>query len=122
MSILRGFLLTGLSLLALGACASGGTGSGDVSGQQITVTVENTAVPPTTLTIWMVKDNGMQQRLGTVSSNNTATYNYTVPGVGQYRLEGRARTASDSNSQFFTLTDSHSRVIWDIGANSVVVR
>lgn len=122
MSILRGFVLIGLSVIALGACASGGTQSGDVSGQQITITVENTAVPPTTLTVWMVKDNGMQQRLGTVSSNNTATFNYTVPGVGQYRLEGRARTASGSESQFFTVTDSHSRIIWDIGANSVVVR
>lgn len=123
MKILRILLLIALPLFAVGACASGGqAGSDGVSGQEISVTVENTAVPPTSLTVWMVKANTMRQRLGRVRSNSTERFRYTVPGVGQYRFVGEARTGSDVRSQTFTLTDSHTGVSWDIGANSVVVR
>lgn len=123
MKTLRAILLIALPVFALGACASAGTGgSGDMSGQQVSVTVENTAVPPTTLTVWIVRDSGYRQRLGTVTSNSTERFRYNVPGVGEYRFVGEARTGSDVGSQPFTLTDASNRVSWDIGANSVVVR
>lgn len=121
MRYVKGSLFIALVLFGLSACASRSTDQ-EAAGSQVRVMVENTAVPPAALTIWMVKDNGMRQRLGVVRPNGTERYRYSVPGVGEYRLVGTARVGSDVSSQFFTLTDSSQTVTWDIGANSVVVR
>ena len=121
MKYVKGSLFIGLVLFGLSACASRSMDQ-EAAGSQVGVMVENSAVPPTALTIWMIKDNGMRQRLGTVRPNATRRYQYNVPGVGEYRLVGTARVGSDVSSQYFTLTDSSQSVTWDIGANSVVVR
>ena len=123
MKYVKGSLFIALVLFGLSACASSGSmEEGAASDSQVGIMVENSAVPPTALTIWMVKDNGMRQRLGTVRPNASERFRYNVPGVGEYRLVGTARVGQDVSSQFFTLSDNSQSVTWDIGANSVVVR
>lgn len=120
MKIVRSFLVIGIAVLATSACAT--AGSGGSNGDRVSVTVENTATPPSTLTVWMEKDNGMRQRLGTVTPNDRGNFSYNVPGVGQYRFVATTRTGGDMGSQYFTISEGSSSVSWDIGANSVVVR
>ncbi|MGK7313458.1 MAG: hypothetical protein ACN0LA_14675 [Candidatus Longimicrobiales bacterium M2_2A_002] len=122
MRYVKGSLFIALVLFGLGACASSRSMEEGASGSEVGVMVENNAVPPAALTIWMVKDNGMRQRLGTVRPNGTERYRYNVPGIGEYRLVGTARIGQDVSSQYFTLSDNSQSVTWDIAANSVVVR
>ena len=106
---------------AMGACASAG-GAGAAGDGGIPVVVENNVVPPNTFTVWVVKDGGIRQRLGNLTSNSTGRYRFRVPGIGSYRLVAEPRTGSPVQSTAFELTDASTRVEWDMGAGSVVVR
>lgn len=108
-------------LLTASACASAGETGGDTGGG-IPIVVENTAAPPNTFAVWIVKEGGIRQRLGTIRPNATGRFRYRAPGMGAYYLVAEPRTGSPVRSTSFDLSDVSARIEWDIGAGSVVVR
>jgi hypothetical protein len=124
-SVLRRTTLAA-AFFALSGCASSGTTGGEggdaISGDAVAITINNDLVPPASVTIWMVPENGGRRRLGTVNPNGEQTFNFS-PGVRsmEHRLVAEATGGSDRESNPFTLVAT-SGVRWSISGPTVSIQ
>ncbi len=106
---------------ALAACAGGGGGGGGEAmvapgggGDGISFAVYNDLVPPGTVTVYIVPENGGRRRLGSIppSGRRTFSYNPTVLSM-EHRLRAESPGTRARQSLPFTLTGIRS-VQWDV--------
>ena len=123
-NVLRRSILA-VGIFALSACASSGTaggeGGGAISGDAVAVTINNDIVPPASVTVWMVPENGGRRRLGTVNPNGQQTFNFS-PGVRsmEHRLVAETTGGGDRESNPFTLV-AVSGVRWNLSGPTVSI-
>ncbi|MFW6331377.1 MAG: hypothetical protein ACOC3J_06595 [Gemmatimonadota bacterium] len=104
--------------VAFGACATTG-GAGEVDA--ITVEVENTLVPPAALTVYIVPEGGVRERLGSVSPNATENFTFRPGTASRYQFVAETAGGADLVSNPFTIPGDAQWVTWDLAANLVSV-
>lgn len=115
-------LLAFVLVLAGGACA-GTRGQANGTGNEadvVTVQVENTGLPPSDITVYMVSSSGGRTLLGNVPPNRTETLRYRGSTLGgQYRLLARPTGGRDVASNPFILNEG-STIRWNLQSNIAV--
>jgi hypothetical protein len=100
-----------LASLVITACASGGGGGetqtqapAQPTGNTISIRVTNDIVPPTSITVWMVPEQGSRRRLGTLEPNGQGTYTFS-PGIRsmEHRLTAEKTGGGSASTNPFTL-------------------
>lgn len=115
-------LLAFVLVLAAGACAGtrgqpNGTGN---EADMVTVQVENTSVPASDITVYMVSSSGGRSLLGSVPPNRTQTLRYRGSTVGgQYRLLARPTGGREIASNPFILNEG-ATIRWNLQSNIAV--
>jgi hypothetical protein len=111
-----------LAVVSAGACASGGgpAEDGEPGADGFRVQIENDAVPPTALVVWIVPRTGPREMLGTVDPGTNRTFGVEARlAPDRYRLVAETTAGAEIVSRPFTVTDDVSGLTWDLGVNSV---
>ncbi len=113
-------LVAGLTL-ALAACATGGaagTESGAGIGSDVTIVVENTESPGSTISVSLVSSTGDRTLLGSVGPHQTETFQVSVPTDRAYRLVAGLTGGGDIASDRFPLSPG-AQVRWTLPFNTL---
>ncbi len=122
----RRTLLAILPIVLLWAgCATSGTmnegaENNEQAGAGLTVAVNNDLTVPSSVTVWLVQENGSAQLLGTASPNDKATFpvrQSIIPGI--YILRARTTGGQVYESNPFNLTSGMDTVSWDLQLNTL---
>jgi hypothetical protein len=103
------------------ACGTGGRGG--APGEAVLVQVNNNLIPPTVISVYLVREGGGGGRrlLGTVTPGSETTLRYTgVTAGGNYRLVARATAGRDIPSTPFSLIRGGT-VNWDLQSGIATV-
>ena len=109
-------LVLGLAV-ATPACATRGSqsGAGDMQ-----VRVQNTLMPPTSLTVSLLPATGARRMLGVVTPSDTAVLRVDGPVIGMQRLIAETTDGSAIASRTFTASET-AVVEWNVGMNIIRV-
>jgi hypothetical protein len=114
--------------LFLAACASGAGGSGAAApaqdqpaGDAVTIVVNNDAVPPANITVWIAPESGPRRRLGTISSNGRQNFTFTPSTRSmEHRLVAEKQGGDSQTSNPFVL-EGVNGVRWSISSPVVAL-
>jgi hypothetical protein len=111
--------------LTAGGCATGAARGGAMEGERggggLVVEVDNTLVPTTELTVYLVSESGSRALVGSAPPNRSTTLRVRNPSVGgEYRLLARFATGRQLLSNPFLLSEGDA-VRWNLPANVAVV-
>ena len=110
----------GLSLTACASATAGGAAGVEGEGE-VAVLVENNLIPPTSLTVYAVEENGGRRLIGTVDPSETATLSFDPTAVaGRYYFAAETTEGTDIASNPLTLANVQ-RVRWDLQSNIATV-
>lgn len=112
-----------LVLLASMLAAACGTGArGGAPGEAVLVQVNNNLIPPTVISVYLVREGGGGRRLlGTVTPGSETTLRYTgATSGGNYRLVARVTAGRDIPSTPFSLIRGGT-VNWDLQSGIATV-
>lgn len=105
--------------LVLGACATGGAGTGEEG--STAVQVQNNLIPPTSLTIYVVPDIGSRRLIGTVQPGATRVLRWDpTTASGQFQFAAQTTAGREIVSNPVSLSRG-ATVRWDLTANLAVV-
>lgn len=121
MTQIRSLLFLLLAPAVISGCATGGEAAPMAEAAAgVTVEVENTVVPPTSLVVYMVPSTGTRQMLGTVDPNSSQTFRFSAAATPErYRLVGETTAGTDLVSREFTVTGDITGLTWDVELNTV---
>ena len=106
--------------LSLTGCATAAAG-GEGGAEAVTVVVENNLIPPTSLTVYAVEENGGRRLIGTVNPSGTATLSFEPTfAAARYYFAAETTSGADIVSNPLTLANVE-RVQWDVQANIATV-
>lgn len=110
-----------LAAVALAGALAAGCGGppepGEVEADAALVVVDNTDATISSATIYLLPENGIRQRLGTVTLGKEARFTVQPTAALQYRLVADAGV-DELVSRPFTFTEGD-RVTWDLDLNTV---
>lgn len=109
------------ALVATGACASApdyGTDTATTEATGAVIIVDNTNNTISDATVYLVPEDGVRQRLGTVSLGDRQRFQVEAPAAFDHRLLLDVPGSDDLQSQPFTLTPGDT-VEWDLNRNIV---
>ena len=110
-------LAVGLSLTACATATAGGGGGGGA----VAVMVENSLIPPTSLSVYAVEENGGRRLIGTVDPSETTTLSFDPTAVaGRYYFVAETTDGTNITSNPLTLANVE-RVRWDLQSNIATV-
>ena len=127
----RNMLLAAV-LVGLAACASSGgesTSAAKPTGDGISILVTNDITPPASIVVWVLTQNGLKRRLGTVPLNGRREFKYSPPSRGipvQLLAEpegpptGIMGGTKARQTNEFSLIDAQS-VTWKVSRDDVIV-
>ena len=114
---LRG-VLAALVVAGGAACSSATQGSADPA-TQIRLTVENDFIPPTTLSVYAIPENGSRRLVGLVRPGDTAALSWSGAITSDYRFSAQTTTGEEIVSNSINLGPGQSAV-WNVRSNVVV--
>lgn len=107
-------------LLAAAGCGAGRKRPGTEAPPEVQIVVENNLPLPTSLTVYVLPENGGRILLGTLPAGTTGSFRYRPRNLGfLHRLVARDAGGNDRASDLFRFS-GRSRVVWDVRGNLLV--
>ncbi|MGH7481272.1 MAG: hypothetical protein ACRELV_03895 [Longimicrobiales bacterium] len=125
-SIAGATIAAAVMLTACAGSAHVDAGNAAVTGEArmdagLAVEVRNDLIPPTSLTVWLVRDTGGRNLVGTVTPRETRTFSVEqIVQAGQYRLVAETTDGTDLVSREF-FAGAGDFVSWRLTTNTIDV-